>query len=95
VYDPSRSFPPNLNPEMVDLDPPDDDDIRWLQDIVGRHYVATRSTVAYRILADWYKEAEHFIKVMPKDYKRVLEATQFALERGESVDEAVMAASRG
>ena len=95
IYDPSERSPPNLNPEMVDLDRSDDDDVRWLQDIVGRHYLAHASTVAYRILADWYKEAEHFIKVMPKDYKRVLEATQFANERGEPVDEAVMAAARG
>ena len=36
-----------------------------------------------------------FQKVMPQDYKRVLEAAQIAEERGINVDEAIMAASRG
>ncbi len=95
VYDPDAAFAPNVNPEMVDRDTLDDADQRWLQDVVGKHYLATRSTVAYRILSDWYKEAEHFVKIMPKDYKRVLEATRIATARGESVDDAVMAAAHG
>ncbi|MFN2615294.1 MAG: glutamate synthase large subunit, partial [Actinomycetota bacterium] len=95
VYDPDSAFGQNLNTEMVNLEELDDDDLKWLKDIVERHYINTRSTVAYRMLADWYKEAEHFVKVMPKDYKRVLQATKDAIARGESVDEAVMAAAHG
>ena len=48
-----------------------------------------------RILQRWRREVEHFAKVMPKDYKRVLEAARIAEERGVSVDEAIMAASHG
>jgi len=51
--------------------------------------------VARRILDKWRREVEHFAKVMPKDYKRVLEAARVAEERGMSVDEAIMAASHG
>jgi glutamate synthase (NADPH) large chain len=95
VYDPDGTFPSRVNPEMVDLDQIDDDDERWLRRVVEQHYVLTRSGTAYVILADWYKAAENFVKVMPKDYKRVLEATRRAQERGESVEEAVMAAAHG
>ena len=95
VYDPEGTFPPNLNTEMVALDQIDDEEERWLRGVVERHYVATRSGVAYVILADWHKAAEAFVKIMPKDYKRVLEATRIAQERGESVEEAVMAAAHG
>ena len=45
--------------------------------------------------SEWRREVEHFAKVMPKDYKRVLEAARVAEERGLSVDEAIMAASHG
>jgi glutamate synthase (NADPH/NADH) large chain len=38
---------------------------------------------------------ETFKKVMPIDYRRVLEATRLAIARGESVDDAVMAAAHG
>jgi glutamate synthase (NADPH) large chain len=95
VYDPNGTFPANVNTEMVDTERIDDDEERWLRNVVEEHYVATRSGVAYLILADWYKAAETFVKIMPKDYKRVLEATRRAQERGESVEEAVMAAAHG
>jgi glutamate synthase (NADPH/NADH) large chain len=95
VYDPAGTFPARLNPEMVDLDPLDDDDAHWLRDVVEKHYAATQSAIAYEILADWYSEAERFVKVMPKDYKRVLEATRNAQEKGEDVIEAIMAAAHG
>jgi glutamate synthase (NADPH/NADH) large chain len=95
VYDPEGEFPPNLNPEMVDLEPLDDEDERWLRDTVEKHYAATQSAIAYQVLADWYKATENFVKVMPKDYKRVLEATRHAEAHGEDVLEAVMAAAHG
>ena len=47
------------------------------------------------ILADWIISAEQFVTVMPKDYRRVLEATERAVAEGRSVDEAVMEASHG
>jgi glutamate synthase (NADPH/NADH) large chain len=84
-----------LNREMVDLDELDEDDIEFLRSAIRTHGTETGSEVAARILADWHNQLEHFRKVMPKDYKRVLEAARVAEERGINVDEAIMAASRG
>jgi glutamate synthase (NADPH) large chain len=50
--------------------------------------------VAARILANWRRQAEAFVKVFPKDYRRVLDARRDAEERGVDVDEAIMAAAR-
>ncbi|HXH83892.1 MAG TPA: hypothetical protein VNN07_13340, partial [Candidatus Tectomicrobia bacterium] len=41
----------------------------------------------------WHDNVRHFQKVMPEDYKRVLDAARRAEEQGISVDEAVMAAA--
>ncbi len=95
VHDPDGAFPALLNREMVDLDPLEEDDIEFLRDVIRRHQRETGSAVAERILGKWRREVEHFAKVMPKDYKRVLEAARVAEERGLSVDEAIMAASHG
>jgi glutamate synthase domain-containing protein 3 len=95
VYDPDHTLYRRLNPEMVDLDPLDDDDRVWLRDLVRRHHTETGSAVAERILGNWWNEVERFVKVFPKDYKRVLEARRDAEERGVDVDEAIMAAARG
>jgi glutamate synthase (NADPH/NADH) large chain len=95
VYDPDGDFYTRLNRDMVDLDVLDEDDQEWLRDIVRRHHEETGSAVARRLLESWRHEVQRFAKVMPTDYKRVLEAARIAEERGLSVDEAVMSAAHG
>ena len=95
VFDPDGQFPKLVNLEMVDLDPLEDEDVEWLKDIIRKHWTETGSNVANRLIGRWHESLRHFVKVMPKDYKRVLEAAAIAEERGESVDEAIMAASHG
>jgi glutamate synthase (NADPH/NADH) large chain len=95
VYDPKGTLADRTNPEMVELESLDADDRRWLFEIVGRHRTETGSAVAERLLDSWDSAVEHFVKVMPRDYRRVLEATALALEEGRSVDDAVMAAAHG
>jgi len=82
-----------VNPEMVDLDPIQEEDAKFLRDVVERHYTETGSAAAARLLSDW--DASRFTKVMPKDYKRVLSAASEAEREGRDVNEAVMAAAHG
>jgi glutamate synthase (NADPH/NADH) large chain len=95
VHDPDGSFPALVNPEMVDLDPLTEEDRAFLADRVKRHQEETDSVVAERLLADWAFECERFVKVMPRDYKAVLEATRRAEAEGVDPLEAVMAAAHG
>jgi glutamate synthase (NADPH/NADH) large chain len=95
VYDPGDVFPGRVNMVDVDLDPLDDDDQEWLREIIRRHEMETSSAVAARLLEFWHEEVRNFVKVMPKDYKRVLEAARAAEERGDDIDAAVMAAAHG
>jgi glutamate synthase (NADPH/NADH) large chain len=95
VYDPHRTFDKLFNPEMVDVEPLGADDRARLGALVESHEAETGSTVAGRLLAGWQRSVHEFVKVMPRDYRRVLEATRRAEEEGRSVDEAVMAASHG
>jgi len=95
VYDPQAKLASNLNTEMVDLETFSDDDLEWLHGMLTAHRDATDSAVAQRILADWPQQAGDFVKVMPRDYKRVLEAIAEAERTGADVDETIMAASRG
>jgi glutamate synthase (NADPH) large chain len=95
VYDLEDEFGRQYNPEMVDLEPLSADDRIWLKDRVMMHRDETGSAVAETILSDWVIRSEQFVKVMPKDYRRVLEATEKAVAEGKSVDQAVMEASHG
>ena len=58
------------------------------------HLAYTGSAVAERLLADWPAAVQRFRAIVARDFRRVLEATARAEERGEDVDEAVMAAAR-
>jgi glutamate synthase (NADPH) large chain len=82
-----------VNLEMVDLDPLEESDAKFLRQVTERHYAETGSAVAARLLADW--DPGRFTKIMPKDYKRVLSAASQAEREGRDVDEAVMAAAHG
>lgn len=72
VYNPNDTFKDMVNPVMIDLDPMDDEAQAELKTLISSHAQYTESKVAQRILDNWSKELKHFIKVMPKDFKRVL-----------------------
>ncbi len=74
IYNPNKTFESMVNPIMIDLDPMDNDAQAELRKYVTNHAGFTGSKVAQRILDNWNDEIKHFIKVMPKDFKRVLAA---------------------
>jgi glutamate synthase (NADPH/NADH) large chain len=98
VYDPDGDFDERLNPEMVDIESLSADDADELRSMIERHGQFTGSGVAQRLLAAWTVELGRFRKVMPRDYRRVLNVMRQAAAEG--LDEAttlqkVMEASRG
>ena len=96
VYDPDDEFHRNLNTEMVDLESSlSEEDADALRDIIRRHLEETNSAVAATVLDRWHQHVRSFKKVMPKDYRRVLDAIATAEEHGHNVEEAVMAAAKG
>tara|TARA_B100000579_G_scaffold260390_2_gene214547 strand:+ start:142 stop:2685 length:2544 start_codon:yes stop_codon:yes gene_type:complete len=96
VYDPDDNFHRNLNTEMVDLESSlEDDDADLLRDLIRLHHEETSSGIASTILDNWHQQIRNFKKVMPKDYRRVLDAISTAEEQGQDVEEAVMAAAKG
>ncbi len=72
VYDPDSVFATKVNYEMVELETLDDLDRSELEGILSTHVAETQSAVGVRILGDWKIESAKFVKVMPRDYKRVL-----------------------
>jgi glutamate synthase (NADPH/NADH) large chain len=87
--------PVQVNTAMVDLERPGAEDLEWLREIVARHHQYTESTVAASLLGDWPRRCAAFTKVMPRDYRRVLDAMRVARAQGRNVDEAIMEASCG
>ncbi|MGY9074501.1 MAG: glutamate synthase large subunit [Acidimicrobiales bacterium] len=96
VYDPDDVFHRSLNNEMVDLEISlNDEDANFVRSAVRSHLTETGSPVAEAILERWHQQVRHFKRVMPKDYRRVLEAMTAAEEQGRDIEEAIMAAAHG
>jgi glutamate synthase (ferredoxin) len=70
-------------------DPAEIEEIRLM---IDRHARYTRSQRAFKVLALWDEMVPKFVKVMPKDYKRMLQCMRRAEEAGLSGEQAVMAA---
>jgi glutamate synthase (NADPH/NADH) large chain len=74
VYDPSRQFDYYCNMDMVEISLVDDKlDRRELHELIRQHYLYTGSSLARTLLDDWSRSVDDFIKVIPIEYKHVLE----------------------
>jgi glutamate synthase (NADPH/NADH) large chain len=80
VYDRDNKFDNYCNKELVDFDEMEYEDINTLKELIENQYNFTGSTVARAILDDWKAALSRFIKVMPRDYKRVLMEKRAELE---------------
>jgi glutamate synthase (NADPH/NADH) large chain len=72
VYNLANDFASLCNQEMVDLDPIEPSDADVLQSMLSSHFEKTGSAVAKFVLADLENQMKYFIKVFPRDYKKVL-----------------------
>ena len=95
IYDVDGKFEERLNPEMVNLYhliEAGDDEIARVRDRIAKHVQLTRSELGTEILETWDTILPKFVKVLPRDYERMLNAFKKVEEQGLSGDEAAMAA---
>jgi glutamate synthase (ferredoxin) len=93
VLDEAGDFARRCNPQMVGLEKlADPAEIEEVRNLIQRHADYTRSERALKILVLWDDYVPKFVKVLPKDYKRVLQAFKRVKDAGLSGDEAWMAA---
>ena len=84
-----------VNTELVDVEPVPAADADWLHDVVRRHVEETGSAVGAALLVDWAAALSRISRIMPRDYRRALEAQERAEAEGRDPIEAVMEAARG
>jgi glutamate synthase (ferredoxin) len=93
ILDEQGDFATRCNTQMVGLETlADPSEIAEVRAIIQKHADYTKSQKALQVLANWEETVPKFVKVMPRDYKRVLQAIQNALSSGLSGDDALNAA---
>ena len=93
VYDESGYFPRRCNTQMVMLEKLEEaEEIEALRQMIEKHQMLTQSTVAAQMLGDWENAQNHFVRVIPKDYKRMIRYISDFRKQGLNEEEAIMAA---
>ncbi|MFM6060044.1 MAG: glutamate synthase large subunit [Microcystis aeruginosa] len=92
VLDESGDFATRCNTQMVALEALEGEEIDDLRELIQRHADYTHSQKAALVLANWSEMLPKFVKVMPKDYKRMLQCIKEALDSGLTGDSALDAA---
>ena len=93
VLDESGSFPANINMQMVETETlADPAEIARVRKLVEQHLRWTDSARARQVLDDWEANVKRFVKVIPKDFKRMLACIARAHDQGLAGDEAIMVA---
>ncbi len=93
VLDEGGTFAKRCNKEMVGLDKLEDpEEAKLVHGLVLRHAQLTGSKRAEEILATWKEWVPYFVRVMPNDYRRVIETQKKMRDQGLSQEEAEMAA---
>ena len=77
VYNPNNTFADNCNTEMVDLDPLSQQDEEQIKSLLHKHVHLTGSKVAQGLLNNWTIASGQFVKVYPREYKKVIEKLQY------------------
>ena len=80
IYNPQGTFEALVNRGMIDLDPMEAEDFNRLHALIHNHHQYTGSHRAAELLKGWGRQKAYFTKVMPRDYKRVLEARKAAAQ---------------
>ena len=92
VLDGDGRFSSRCNLQMVGLDRVEDAELVLVKRMVERHAELTGSALASRVLARWEENAARLVRVMPHDYRRMLEAQAKMRAKGLPPEEAEMAA---
>ena len=93
VLDEPGDFPGRVNTQMVGIEKLEDPlEIAEIRAMVEKHLAYTKSGRARQVLDAWSQLVPKFVKVIPRDYQRMLTCLKRAHEQGLSGDDAVMAA---
>jgi glutamate synthase (ferredoxin) len=93
ILDLNQQFHKKCNTDRVLLERlQDEDEINQVYEMIRRHAEYTDSHRGWKVLAKWDEMIHRFVKVMPKDFKKMQQSISEAEEKGLDKDEAEMEA---
>jgi glutamate synthase (NADPH/NADH) large chain len=81
LYAPDPSYVDQCNLDMVGLEAPEAEDLRWIEQKLLAHVAYTGSLRAQELLANWEQACQQFVKVMPHDLRKALQTIEMETEK--------------
>jgi glutamate synthase (NADPH/NADH) large chain len=76
VYAKGFDMEARCNPELVEFERPGQDDFDEIFDLLDKHFMYAYSIRAFEIMSEWEESKHFFVKVIPTEYKKVIEQEQ-------------------
>jgi glutamate synthase (ferredoxin) len=93
ILDEKGNFKDNCNAQTVDLEKiTDETEIKSVKELIEKHVVYTGSAIGEKVLKNFESYLPKFVRVIPKDYRRVLETLKQVTAQGLNGEDAIMAA---
>ena len=92
VLDEENKLRFRTNHEMVDLEPLADTESEFVRGMIEKHFEYTNSPKARTLLEDWEPAKDRFLRVIPREFRRVVELRDAYLNEGMTADAAALAA---
>lgn len=74
VFEDGFDFAKRCNTELVDLEFPEEDDFNFIYSMLEKHHTYTNSVRAIELISQWEMSRSKFVKVIPREYKKVMQA---------------------
>ncbi len=88
VYNEGRMLQRRVNPALVELLEPTDDDLQTIRQLLEEHVKITTSPLGVMMLYRFKDITQHFVKVIPHDYRVMQELSERFQSEGYSAEEA-------
>jgi glutamate synthase (ferredoxin) len=92
VYDELRTLGQRCNHDMVDLERPSDAELEQVRLLIEEHVSRTSSPRGIKLLYQFADARQHFVKVIPREYRKIMERADQEQASGLSREEAVVLA---
>ena len=89
VYDRFGTLASRCNTELVDLVAPDEKDLELVRSLIEEHVRRTQSPRGIKMIYQFESASQSFVKVLPRDYGRVMALVGEAEGHGASREEAL------
>ncbi|VYT66581.1 glutamate synthase large subunit [Clostridium tertium] len=90
IYNKDNKLDKKINKELIDIEDLKSGDLNELKSLIKEHVHETESKLGNNLLENWDNESNNFIKIIPRDYKAILDLIEEKKNEGLNYEDALL-----